>query len=44
VLSGGQLQLDGPRARVFRKVRTDIVRSIAQEPVAPESLKEVAEQ
>ncbi|WP_077510381.1 type I secretion system permease/ATPase [Sphingomonas sp. LM7] len=33
VLSGGQLQLDGPRARVFRKVRTDVVRSIAREPV-----------
>jgi ATP-binding cassette, subfamily C, bacterial exporter for protease/lipase len=33
VLSNGELQLDGPRARVFRKVRTDIVRSIAREPV-----------
>lgn len=33
VLSDGELQLDGPRARVFRKVRTDIVRSIAREPV-----------
>jgi ATP-binding cassette, subfamily C, bacterial exporter for protease/lipase len=34
VLCDGQLQLDGPRARVFRKVRTDIVRSIAREPMA----------
>lgn len=33
VLSKGQLQLDGPRARVFRKVRTDLVRSVAAEPV-----------
>jgi PrtD family type I secretion system ABC transporter len=33
VLSKGQLQLDGPRARVFRKVRTELVRSIAREPV-----------
>jgi ATP-binding cassette subfamily C exporter for protease/lipase len=33
VLSDGALQLDGPRARVFRKVRTEIVRSIAREPV-----------
>lgn len=33
VLSNGELQLDGPRARVFRKVRTDIERSIAREPV-----------
>jgi PrtD family type I secretion system ABC transporter len=32
VLSRGQLQLDGPRARVFRKVRTELVRSIAREP------------
>ncbi len=36
VLSNGELQLDGPRARVFRKVRTDIVRSIAREPVVAE--------
>lgn len=33
VLSGGRLQLDGPRARVFRKVRTELVESIAREPV-----------
>lgn len=33
VLSKGELQLDGPRARVFRKVRTELVRSIAREPV-----------
>jgi ATP-binding cassette subfamily C exporter for protease/lipase len=33
VLCNGELQLDGPRARVFRKVRTELVRSIAQEPV-----------
>jgi PrtD family type I secretion system ABC transporter len=32
VLSKGELQLDGPRARVFRKVRTEVIRSIAQEP------------
>jgi ATP-binding cassette subfamily C exporter for protease/lipase len=37
VLCNGELQLDGPRARVFRKVRTDIVRSIAQEPVLEET-------
>ncbi|WP_199857144.1 type I secretion system permease/ATPase [Sphingomonas sp. EC-HK361] len=34
VLSHGELQLDGPRARVFRKVRTELVESIAREPVA----------
>lgn len=33
VLSHGELQLDGPRARVFRKVKTELVRSIAREPV-----------
>lgn len=33
VLSNGELQLDGPRERVFQRVRTDIVRSIAREPV-----------
>lgn len=33
VLSKGELQLDGPRARVFRKVRTELIRSIAPEPV-----------
>ncbi len=33
VLSGGKLQLDGPRARVFRKVRTELVESIAREPM-----------
>ena len=33
VLNKGELQLDGPRARVFRKVKTDLVRSIAAEPV-----------
>jgi len=31
VLSGGKVQLDGPRARVFRKVRTELVESIARE-------------
>lgn len=33
VMSKGELQLDGPRARVFRKVRTELVRSIASEPM-----------
>lgn len=33
VLSKGEMQLDGPRARVFRKVRTELIRSIAPEPV-----------
>lgn len=33
VLSRGTLQLDGPRARVFRKVKTELVESIAREPV-----------
>lgn len=33
VLSNGEMQLDGPRARVFRKVRTEMIHSIAQEPV-----------
>lgn len=33
VLNKGELQLDGPRARVFRKVRTELVRSIAREPM-----------
>lgn len=33
VLNNGELQLDGPRARVFRKVRTEIVRSVSREPV-----------
>jgi PrtD family type I secretion system ABC transporter len=33
VLNNGQLQLDGPRGRVFRKVRTELVRSIAREPM-----------
>ncbi len=32
VLNKGELQLDGPRARVFRKVRTEVIRSIAREP------------
>ncbi|HTU13073.1 MAG TPA: type I secretion system permease/ATPase [Allosphingosinicella sp.] len=32
VLCKGELQLDGPRARVFRKVKTEITRSIAPEP------------
>jgi ATP-binding cassette subfamily C exporter for protease/lipase len=36
VLCDGALQLDGPRARVFRKVRTDIVRSVSREPVVEE--------
>ena len=33
VLNKGQLQLDGPRAHVFRKVKTELVRSIARDPV-----------
>lgn len=33
VLCKGELQLDGPRAHVFRKVKTELVRSIAREPV-----------
>jgi ATP-binding cassette, subfamily C, bacterial exporter for protease/lipase len=33
VLNKGVLELDGPRARVFRKVRTDLVESIAREPL-----------
>jgi ATP-binding cassette, subfamily C, bacterial exporter for protease/lipase len=33
VLQKGGVQLDGPRARVFRKVKTELVRSIAREPV-----------
>ncbi|MFC3711670.1 type I secretion system permease/ATPase [Sphingoaurantiacus capsulatus] len=33
VLSAGELQLDGPRQKVFRQVKTELVRSIAREPV-----------
>ncbi len=33
VLSRGELQLDGPRARVFREVKTELVRSIARDPL-----------
>lgn len=33
VLNNGRLQLDGPRGRVFRKVKTELVRSIAREPM-----------
>ncbi|AXB75544.1 type I secretion system permease/ATPase [Novosphingobium sp. P6W] len=33
VLNCGVLQLDGPRQRVFRKVRTELVASIARDPV-----------
>lgn len=33
VICKGELQLDGPRARVFRKVKTELIRSIASEPV-----------
>jgi PrtD family type I secretion system ABC transporter len=33
VLCKGELQLDGPRTRVFRKVKTELVRSVAKEPV-----------
>ncbi len=33
VLSKGELQLDGPRARIFRKVRTELIQSVAPEPV-----------
>jgi ATP-binding cassette, subfamily C, bacterial exporter for protease/lipase len=36
VLSRGELQLDGPRAHVFRKVKTELVRSIAKDPTAKE--------
>lgn len=33
VLREGQLELDGPRARVFRKVKTESVQTIAREPI-----------
>lgn len=33
VLDKGRIQLDGARARVFRKVRTQLVESVAAEPV-----------
>lgn len=33
VLNDGELQLDGPRARVFRKVKTELIRSVARQPV-----------
>lgn len=33
VLNRGVLQLDGPRQRVFRQVRTELVESIARDPV-----------
>lgn len=33
VLCNGELQHDGPRARIFRKVKTELVRSIAPEPI-----------
>jgi PrtD family type I secretion system ABC transporter len=33
VLSNGVLQLDGPRSRVFRRVRTELIESIAREPM-----------
>lgn len=33
VLGRGELQLDGPRLRVFRKVKTELIRAIAPEPV-----------
>ena len=36
VLCKGELQLDGPRTRVFRKVKTELIRSIAREPVEAE--------
>jgi ATP-binding cassette, subfamily C, bacterial exporter for protease/lipase len=36
VLCNGEMQLDGPRARVFKRVRTDIVQSISREPVLAE--------
>jgi ATP-binding cassette, subfamily C, bacterial exporter for protease/lipase len=35
VMNKGELQLDGPRGKVFRKVRTELVRSIAREPMEP---------
>ena len=33
VLNKGALQLDGPRTEVFRKVKTEMIHSIAREPV-----------
>jgi ABC-type protease/lipase transport system fused ATPase/permease subunit len=36
VLHNGQLQLDGPRARIFRKMKTELVRSVAPEPIGAE--------
>jgi ATP-binding cassette subfamily C exporter for protease/lipase len=33
LLCKGELQLDGPRAQVFRKVKTEMTRSIAPEPM-----------
>jgi len=37
LLCKGELQLDGPRASVFRKVRTEIARSVAPEPIGAEA-------
>ena len=37
LLCKGELQLDGPRERVFRKVRTEIARSVAPEPIGAEA-------
>lgn len=39
VLNNGALQLDGPRTRVFRQVRTEIVRSVSREPVVEEAVQ-----
>ena len=37
VLCKGELQLDGPRASVFSQVKTDVVRSVAAEPMGAET-------
>lgn len=37
VLNNGDLQLDGPRERVFRKVKTQLIRSIAPQPVGADA-------
>ena len=34
VLNKGELQLDGPRTRIFKRVRQEVIRNIAEEPVA----------
>ncbi len=37
LLCKGELQLDGPRARVFRRMKTETVRSVAPEPLEAEA-------